>query len=89
MTKYRIKPKRDFGSGPGFWLPGAGEHGTHKYGFVKHGFVVTDGLCNIMPGACWFRTVADAMQGLADWLAVDGDAAAFWALRTARKGGSA
>lgn len=33
-TKYRITPKRDFGSGPGYWLPNAGNTGTGKYGFV-------------------------------------------------------
>jgi hypothetical protein len=62
--KYQIKVKRDFGSGPGYWLPGAGDTGTGKYGFVKSGFIVTDGLCNIIPGACWFRTLDEAMDGI-------------------------
>lgn len=78
MTKYRIVPKRDFGSGPGFWLPGAGNTGTANYGWVKSGFVVTDGLCNIMPGATWFQTVAEAMRGLRVLIECDFDAAAFW-----------
>lgn len=80
MTRYRIVPKRDFGSGPGFWLPGAGDHGTAKYGFVKRGFVVTDGIRNVMPGATWFRTVADAFAAIADLEAAKGDADTFWRL---------
>lgn len=78
-TPYRIVPKRDFGSGPGFWLPGAGDTGTKKYGWVKHGFVVTNGFANIMPGACWFETVAEAMEALDDLVAVNFNAEAFWA----------
>lgn len=64
-NKYKIVVKRDFGSGKGFWLPGAGSHGTDNYGWVKSGFVVTLGGCNIMPGATWFRTIADAMRAIA------------------------
>lgn len=68
MTKYRIVPKRDF-SRNGFLINGR---------WVRHGFVVTDGVCNIMPGATWFQTVAEAMEGLGVWLAAKGDAKAFW-----------
>lgn len=78
MTKYRIVPKRDFGDGPGFWMKGAGTHGTGKYGFVKRGFVVTDGMCNIMPGATWFRTPAEAMRAIAIYDRVQGNAEQFW-----------
>lgn len=78
-TPYRIVPKRDFGSGKGFWLPGVpGGVGSLSYGFVKSGFVVTDGFCNIMPGATWFRTVEEAMEGLATLIEVNFDAKAFW-----------
>lgn len=62
MTKYRIVPKRDFGPGPGYWMPNAGTTGRGNYGFVKTGFVVTDGACNVAPGGCWFRTIPDAMK---------------------------
>lgn len=75
--RYRIVPKRDFGSGPGYWLPGAGSVGTEKYGHVKRGFVVTDGLCNIMPGATWFRTIPDAMLAINIHMQT-GDTMAFW-----------
>lgn len=78
MSNYRIVPKRDFGSGKGFWLKGAGETGTDKYGWVKTGFVVTDGICNIMPGATWFRTVAEAIAALDIYVSVRGNAAEFW-----------
>lgn len=69
-TPYRIVPKRDFGSGPGFWIKGK---------FVKSGFVVTDGICNIMPGATWFQTVEEAMQGLKHLIEADFKAERFWA----------
>ena len=62
--KYKIKIKRDFGSGPGHWLTDAGTGGTGKYGFVKTGFVVVKDHCNCIPGACWFRTIEDAMLGI-------------------------
>lgn len=39
MNKFRIVPKRDFGAGKGFLI-------NSKW--VKSGFVVTDGLCNII-----------------------------------------
>ena len=64
---YRIVAKRDFGSGPGFWIKGR---------FVKRGFVVTDGFCNVMPGATWFQEIADAMDALEVWLTY-GDSG-FW-----------
>lgn len=63
-SKYRIVIKRDFGSGPGHWLPNAGNTGTGNYGFVKSGFVVVKDGCNCIPGAMWFRTVGEAMLGI-------------------------
>ena len=51
--KYKIVIKRDFGP-YGYW-----NHKNRRN--EKTGFVVTDGVCNIMPGATWFRTVEDAM----------------------------
>ena len=77
-TSFRIVPKRDFGSGKGFWVAGAGETGTGRFGFVKHGFVVTDGCCNIMPGATWFRTVSEAIEALDILCSVNFDADLFW-----------
>ena len=53
--KYRIVPKRDFGSGKGFYDRGR---------WIKKGFVVTDGFCNVMPGATWFETIPDAMRAI-------------------------
>jgi hypothetical protein len=79
MTPFRIVPKRDFcSSGPGFWLPNAGTTGTGRYGFVKRGFVVTDGCCNVMPAAIWFRTVSDAMLAIRIYCEAHGDARKFW-----------
>lgn len=67
--KFRIVPKRDFGSGKGFYDRGR---------WIKSGFVVTDGVCNVMPGATWFETVAEAMIGIRVYIAANGDAAKFW-----------
>lgn len=77
--RYRIVPKRDFGSGRGYWLPNAGNTGTGKYGFVKRGFVVTDGICNVMPGAAWFQTIPEAMRAIRVHMQT-GDTMAFWDL---------
>lgn len=66
--RYRIVPKRDFG-GRGFYVRG---------GWVRHGFVVTDGLCNIMPAATWFETIPEAMRALDIWIGCHGDAAQWW-----------
>jgi hypothetical protein len=77
-TPFRIVPKRDFGPGNGFWLPNAGDTGTGRYGFVKHGYVVTDGACNIMPGATWFRSISEAMEAIEVYCGVHGDADEFW-----------
>lgn len=82
-SKYRIVPKRDFGSGPGFWTKGAGTTGTGMYGFVKQGFVVVNDHCrivNVMPGATWFLTIADAFHGIACLEQAGGSAAEFWRL---------
>lgn len=55
--RFRITIKRDFGRN-GFWIGGR---------WVRQGFVVTRGGANIMPGATWFRTVADAMRAIRIW----------------------
>jgi len=69
MKKYRIVPKRDFGLGKGFLINGQ---------WIKHGFIVTDGVCNIMPGATWFRTIEDAMEALFIYCGCHGDTKQFW-----------
>ena len=68
--KYKIVIKRDFGP-YGYWNPQ-----TRRT--EKKGFVVTDGVCNIMPGAAWFRTVEDAMRAVRIFVETGGDASAFW-----------
>lgn len=68
MTEYKIVPKRDFGP-MGFLINGE---------YVTSGFVVTDGFCNVMPGATWFRTEEDAQRGIAALEAANGDADTFW-----------
>lgn len=68
MTKYRIVPKRDFGR-QGFLINGK---------WIKSGFVVTDGFCNIMPGATWFLSIEDAMRAVRVYATVKGDAQLFW-----------
>ena len=55
--KYRIKIKRDFGR-YGWWDP---QTRSNRY----DGFVVTNGgIINVMPGACWFKTIEDAFIGI-------------------------
>jgi hypothetical protein len=67
--KFKIVIKRDFGSGPGYLINGK---------WVKSGFVVTRGGCNIMPGATWFQTVEAAMKGIAAYISSE-TSDEFWA----------
>jgi hypothetical protein len=69
-VRYRlliITPKRDFGDG--FLIKGK---------MVKEGWVVTDGFCNVMPGACWFQTIDEAKRAIDVLIAVKGDSDMFW-----------
>jgi hypothetical protein len=69
-VRYRtlfITPKRDFGTG--FLIKGK---------MVTDGWIVTDGTCNIMPGATWFETVEEAKFAIDVLIAVQGDADMFW-----------
>lgn len=64
-----IEPKRDFGP-VGHFIDG-------KY--VKKGWLVTDGgICNVMPGATWFRTIKDAKHAIDVLIAVRGNVDMFW-----------
>jgi hypothetical protein len=55
--KYRIAIKRDFGR-YGWW---DSQTRSNRY----DGFVVTNGgIINVMPGACWFKTIEDAFIGI-------------------------
>lgn len=65
---FHIVPKLDFGT-QGFLIKGK---------WVKSGFVVTDGSCNIMPGATWFQTVLEAKRGIDIFISVKGNADRFW-----------
>lgn len=72
MPRFYISPKRDFPRSygcHGFLIDGA---------WVNKGFVVTDGFCNIMPGATWFRSIEDAMDGLETLIQCKFNADAFW-----------
>jgi hypothetical protein len=76
-SKYRIVAKRDF--------PRA--YGTHGFlingKWVTQGFVVVLDHCrivNVMPGATWFRTIADAFHGIDCLERSGGSAAEFWRL---------
>ncbi len=55
MKNYRglaIEPKKDFGT-VGFFLDG-------KY--VKKGWLICKGMCNIVDGAGWFTTINKAKE---------------------------
>lgn len=54
--KYRIRIKRDFG--PYGWYDSKTR--TNR----RDGFVVTQGECNCIPGAGWFKTIEDAFVGI-------------------------
>lgn len=72
-----IQPKLDFGGKP-FLINGKS---------VMEGFVVTGpsqwGTCNVMPGAAWFQTVAEARIGI-DVLLDVGNGPAWWIETSAR-----
>lgn len=69
---YRVVPKMDFGAGKGFLIKGE---------WVKRGFVVTDGICNVMPGAAWFLSIADALAAIPvyhEWKQSGAHSDVFW-----------
>jgi len=72
-TQFRIVPKRDFPCVHG--MRGFYDRGR----WITKGFVVTDGVCNIMPGATWFETIPEALKAIEIFCGVQGDAKAFWA----------
>jgi hypothetical protein len=49
-----------------------------REGGKSNGFLVTDGICNIMPGGCWFETIQEAEQGIRVLKRVAGDGDRFW-----------
>lgn len=74
---FTVEPKLDFGNNPhlidGEW--------------VSTGFVVTKDGVNVMPGAAWFRTVEEALDGIAAYIVADGNGDKFWALMRLAKVG--
>lgn len=72
---YTIKPKLDFGK-YGFYIDGE---------YVKTGFVVTDGFCNVMPGATWSQTEDGAKVLIDIYITAEGDAEKFWDLVKVRR----
>ena len=78
MTRYKIKVKRDFGNKP-FLING-------QYVYVKTGFVVTDGFCNVMPGAIWFLDIPTAMKGIRILEKAKATGIDFWTLWRYEKG---
>ena len=65
---FHIVPKLDIGH-PGFLIEGK---------WVKTGWVVTDGHCNILPGATWAQTVEGAKSLIRAHIKSHGDAPKFW-----------
>lgn len=62
---FKIMPKRDFGE-TGFW-------DSHTRRHVKEGWVIVRAGCNIMPGATWAHTQAQATQMIDAFIVVDED----------------
>lgn len=69
MTKYQIKIKRDWNQ-YGYW-----NNVTRK--MEKTGFVVVQNGLNCIPGACWFKTIEDAMIGIQAHM-ITGDCSDFY-----------
>lgn len=65
---YQILPKRDFGR-HGFLIDGK---------VVKRGYVVTDGMCNVMPGATWTQTIWRARELVDALIESQGNSDEFW-----------
>lgn len=73
---YQIVPKQDFGH--------YGYYDAKRRCLIREGFIVTDGFCNVMPGATWFRTKEEAEIGI-EALRLAGDNADFYAVYKALK----
>lgn len=48
------------------------------FGSKEKGFVVCQGICNVMPGGTWFKTRDEAVEAIDVLLEVKGDAGRFW-----------
>lgn len=76
---YRVYRKRDFGR-LGNW----NEDGTPK------GYVITDGICNVMPGATWSKTLDGAINLVDNLITTaeraDGNSDVFWYITHKRLG---
>jgi len=71
---YRIVPKLDFGRRP-FLADGV---------WVSSGYVVTDGMCNVMPGGVWAESVPEAKTMVDVFIETNGDAQKFWEVMRSR-----
>jgi hypothetical protein len=69
---FYIKPKRDFGE--------SGFYDSKTRRNVKEGWVIVKDGCNVMPGATWAHTQAEANQMIDVFMAVDQDGQKFWHL---------
>ena len=56
IGSYTIKPKKDFGQ--------YGYYDSNTRQNLKAGFIVTNGVCNSLPGAMWVKTVDEALQAI-------------------------
>ena len=74
---YKIEPKRDLGSHP---------YHRSNGGVIYKGYVVTDGICNVMPGATWAHSVVEAKAMVDVFIESNGDSAKFWELLRERQG---
>lgn len=73
---FEIVPKKDF------WIQPHQDCG----GIYKKGYVVTDGISNVMPGAAWARSVVEA-KAMVDALVEAGeDSDKFWQILRERQG---
>jgi hypothetical protein len=67
---YEIQPKQDFA--PLGYL--------HEGRYIKDGYIVVRGGCNVMPDATWFLTIESAIAHINYLIEANGDVEKFWRL---------
>lgn len=73
---FQIVPKRDF------WVHPYEDSG----GTCKKGYIITDGFCNVMPGATWAHSVIEAKAMVDAVIEAEGSSDRFWVLLRERQG---
>ncbi|MFS0841306.1 hypothetical protein [Paenibacillus sp. 1P03SA] len=73
---YTIKPKLDFGK----------LHWIVRGNDIRRGYVVTDGIVNVMPGATWFCSTIEARVAIETLIEAKETGSDFWELWDQKSG---